>query len=73
MRPISVFGDVQMNPSQVGIAEHGSASGRRYPRSVIVSQTPTGAVLDVPAIAKELGVRFADAGHRALSGRRQRA
>jgi poly(A) polymerase len=29
----------------------------------MVDQTPSGAVLDVPPIAKELGARFADAGH----------
>jgi poly(A) polymerase len=29
----------------------------------MANQTTSGAVLDVPAIAKELGVRFADAGH----------
>ncbi len=29
----------------------------------MANQTPSGAVLDVPAIAKELGVRFVDAGH----------
>ena len=29
----------------------------------MADQTASGAVLDVPAIAKELGVRFADAGH----------
>jgi poly(A) polymerase len=29
----------------------------------MADQTPSGAVLDVPSIAKELGLRFADAGH----------
>ena len=29
----------------------------------MADQTPSGAVLDVPSIAKELGVRFAEAGH----------
>ena len=29
----------------------------------MADQTPSGAVLDVPSIAKELGVRFVDAGH----------
>jgi poly(A) polymerase len=41
----------------------GSASGHRYPRPVTASETPTGAVLDVPALAKELGARFAESGH----------
>ena len=29
----------------------------------MADQTPSGAGLDVPSIAKELGVRFAEAGH----------
>jgi hypothetical protein len=50
-------------PQPDGHAEHGSALDPRYPRPVMADRS-SGATLDVPELAIELGVRFADAGHQ---------
>src|SRR5256886_12511576 len=61
-RPISVFGDVQMNPSQTGTD---STVARSAPTILVpvMADPSSGAALDVPELAIELGARFADAGH----------
>ena len=61
-RPISVFGDVQMNPSQTGTD---STVARSAPTILVpvMADRSSGAALDVPELAIELGARFADAGH----------
>jgi poly(A) polymerase len=61
-RPSSVFGDVQMNPSQTGTD---STVARSAPTILVpvMADRSSGAALDVPELAIELGARFADAGH----------
>src|SRR5213592_3688261 len=61
-RPSSVFGDVQMNPSQTGTD---CTVARSAPTILVpvMADPSSGAALDVPELAIELGARFADAGH----------
>src|SRR5438046_1786311 len=61
-RPSSVFGDVQMNPSQT---RTDCTVARSAPTILVpvMADRSSGAALDVPTLAIELGSRFADAGH----------
>ncbi len=57
-----MFGDVQMNPSQTGT--YGTVACPTPAILVLVmAHGSSGAALDVPTLAIELGSRFADAGH----------
>ena len=62
-RPSSVFGDVQMNPSQTGTESTVARSAATILVPVMADRS-SGAALDVPELAIDLGARFADAGHQ---------